>query len=91
MSYWEYPLLISSDSFTETWSRPCQQPVLFVAGSGFDPRATAVLERLVNDTDRRVDGLMIALPEDATDLAVRPLALANQAQIAELILNTGDS
>jgi hypothetical protein len=69
--------------------RAADGPLLFVAGAGFDPRATAVLERLVEVAKRRVDGLLIALPEDATDLAVRPLAAANRTRIGELIALTG--
>jgi hypothetical protein len=85
MIHWEHPLLIAESAFAHVWSRPSDAPILFVVGSGFDPRATAVLERLVASTQRRVDGLLIMLPEDATDLDVRPLAAANRARIAELI------
>lgn len=82
-------MLIDGEEFDELWSRPRDEPVLFVVGSGFDPRATVVLKRLVGVTPRQIDGLMIELPDDATDLDVRPLAEANQAEIRELIDSTG--
>lgn len=89
MTYWEHPLLISEGLFADVWSRRSHDPILFVVGSGFDPRATAVLERLTDTTQRRVDGLLIRLPEDATDLDVRPRAAANRERIAELIAQAG--
>jgi hypothetical protein len=89
MSHWENPLLLREESFDEAWSRSEEGSILLVAGSGFDPRATVVPERLLNATNRRIDGLIIDLPEDATDLAVRPLALANRARIGELVAASG--
>lgn len=89
MTYWESPLLAAESSFEHMWSRPGDDPILFVVGSGFDPRAAAVLERLVATTERRVDGRLVNLPEDATDLAVRPLVAENRARIGELIAQTG--
>lgn len=85
MTHWSHPLLINDAAFEEVWSRPRDEPVLFVAGSGFDPRALVVLERLAAVTSRRIDGLVIELPEDATDLAVRPLAQANRARIEQVV------
>jgi hypothetical protein len=81
--------MISDEIFEEVWSRSSKDAILFVAGSGFDPRAVVVLERLIEATDRRVDGLVIELPEDATDLGVRSLADANRARTAELIASAG--
>lgn len=89
MSHWSHPLLLNDDSFADAWSRPRDAPLLFVCGSGFDPRAVAVLRRLREVTDRRVDGWMIELPEQATDLDVRPLAEANRAEIERLITEPG--
>ncbi len=89
MSRWEHPLLLRQDALAQAWGEGRDQPLLFVAGAGFDPRATAVLERLVEVAGRRVDGLLIELPENATDLAVRPLAATNRARIAQLIAQTG--
>jgi hypothetical protein len=89
MTHWDHPLLVSEQTFDDVWSRPSDDPILFVAGSGFDPRATAVLDRLAGTTHRRIDGVLIELPEDATDLAVRPRAVANRARIGELITATG--
>lgn len=89
MTRWAHPLLIKDEAFDEMWSRPREEPVLFVAGSGFDPRGVAVLERLAAVTSRRVDGLLLELPEDATDLAVRPLAKKNRARIQELVEASG--
>jgi hypothetical protein len=89
MSYWAHPLLINDSGFEKAWSRDRGDPVLFVAGSGFDPRALAVLERLTATTTRRIDALIIELPENATDLAVRPLAQANRDRIRELIADNG--
>lgn len=89
MTYWEHPLLVSESGLADVWSRPIEDPILFVVGSGFDPRATAVLERLAATTQRRIDGLLIELPEDTTDLDVRPLAADNQARITELIAEAG--
>jgi hypothetical protein len=89
MSCWEHPLLIDAQQFQDVWSRPADGPILFVAGAGYDPRASVVLERLRQVTQRRVDGLLIALPEESTDEAVRPLALANRARIAQLIEDGG--
>lgn len=89
MSYWSHPLLLNDVSFADAWSRPRDAPLLFVCGSGFDPRAVAVLRRLREVTDRRVDGWMIELPEQATDLDVRPLAEANRAEVERLITEPG--
>jgi hypothetical protein len=89
VSRWEHPLLLSSDGLARAWDHGEDAPLLFVAGAGFDPRATAVLERLVDVCARRVDGLLIELPQDATDLAVRPLQAANRARIGELIAGVG--
>lgn len=89
MTYWEHPLLVAESSFDDVWSRASEDPVLFIVGSGFDPRAAAVLDRLVASTERRVDALLVNLPEDATDPAVRPLAAANRARIGELIAQAG--
>jgi hypothetical protein len=85
MTYWEHPMLVPERTFDDVWTRPSEHPILFVVGSGFDPRATAVLERLAGTTDRRVDAVLIELPEDATDLDVRPRAVANRTRIQELI------
>lgn len=85
MSHWAHPLLLDESSFDECWARPREESVLFVCGSGFDPRAATVLERLRAATRRRVDAYMITLPEDTTDLATRPLAEANRARIEQLI------
>lgn len=85
MTHWSHPLLINDRAFDTVWSRPRKEPLLFVAGSGFDPRALAVLERLAATTNRRIDGLVLELPEDATDLAVRPLAQANHTRIEKLV------
>jgi hypothetical protein len=89
MSYWSNPLLLDDESFAEAWSRPREAPVLFVCGFGFDPRAATVLNRLREVTDRRVDGWMIALPEQATDSGVRPLAEANRVEIERLVADSG--
>lgn len=89
MSYWSHPLLLDDGGFAEVWARPREAPVLFVFGSGFDPRAVAVLQRLRGVTTRRVDGCMIELPEQSTDLAVRPLAEVNRAEIERLVTETG--
>jgi hypothetical protein len=89
MTHWEHPLLVSEQSFDEVWARPGDAPILFVVGSGFDPRATVVLERLARATGRRIDGLLIELPEGATDLDVRPLAVANRERIHTLITAAG--
>lgn len=89
MSHWDHPLLIDDEAFDELWSRSRDHSILFVVGSGFDPRATVVLGRLVGASSRRIDGLMIELPDDATDLDVRPLAESNQAEIRKLIESTG--
>jgi len=89
MTHWTHPLLVDDDEFDDAWSRPREEPLLVVVGSGFDPRAAAVLERLRAATSRRIDGWMIELPEDATDLAVRPLAQENRARIAELVTSSG--
>lgn len=89
MTHWDHPLLVSEEAFDEVWSRPTDTPILIVVGSGFDPRATVVLDRLANTTDRRVDGVLIDLPDDATNLDVRPLAAANRARIQELLSATG--
>lgn len=89
MSYWSHPLLLDDSSFDEVWARPRDAPLLFVCGSGFDPRAVVVLERLRAVTTRRVDGWMIELPEDATDLDVRPRAEANRTEIERLITAGG--
>ncbi len=89
MTHWEHPLLVQESALEEVWSRSSEDPILFVVGSGFDPRATAVLERLAAVTDRRIDGILIELPEDATDLDVRPLAVANRTRIGELIAHAG--
>lgn len=89
MSHWAHPLLLDDASFDEVWARPRDIPLLFVCGSGFDPRAVAALKRLRGATGRQVDGWMIQLPEDATDLDVRPLAEANRAEIEHLITGSG--
>jgi|tagenome__1003787_1003787.scaffolds.fasta_scaffold20978501_3 hypothetical protein len=89
MKHWNHPVLVGDDGFERLWSRPREDPLLFIAGSGFDPRAVTVLERLVAVTPRRVDALIIELPGDATDEAVRPLALKNGRRIETLITNTG--
>lgn len=89
MIHWSNPLLVPDSHFDESWTRKCDDPVLFVVGSGFDPRATVVLERLVSATDRCVDALLVELPEGLTDLAVRPRAIANRERIQELINAAG--
>lgn len=89
MNYWEHPLLLKDESFVQAWSRPSAAPVLFVCGSGFDPRAMTVLRRLGEITKRRVDGLMVELPEEATDADVRPLAQTNREEIGRLIGELG--
>ncbi len=89
MTYWGHPLLLSDPELDEAWARETDAPILVVVGSGFDPRAAVVLERLTRATARRIDGLMLELPEDATDLDVRPRAHANRDRIAELIAQTG--
>ena len=89
MKYWRHPVLVGNDGFERLWSRPREDPVLFIAGSGFDPRAVTVLERLIASTRRRVDALIVELPADATDEAVRPLALENGRRIETLITGTG--
>ncbi len=87
--HWAHPLLVDDRQFDDLWSRPRDDALLFVCSSGFDPRALAVLERLRAATGRRIDGWMIELPEDATDLAVRPLAQANRSRITELVDGSG--
>lgn len=89
MSYWDHPLLIDDSNFDDVWARRSDDPILVVCGSGFDPRAVSVLKRLRAATARRVDGWMIELPEDGTDLAVRPLAQANRAEIEHLVTESG--
>lgn len=89
MRHWKDPLLIDADQFDAIWSRPANGPILFIVGSGYDPRATVVLERLMQATERQVDVLLIALPEESTDAAVRPLAVANREGIAELVTERG--
>ncbi len=63
--------------------------MLFVVGSGFDPRAVTVLERLTAATTRRIDGLLIELPEGTTDLAVRSIARTNRERIGNLVERGG--
>src|SRR5437868_3817946 len=87
--HWAHPLLVDDRQFDDVWSRPRDDALLFVCGSGFDPRALAAVERLRAATARRIDGWMIELPEDATDLAVRPLAQANRTRITELVDDSG--
>jgi hypothetical protein len=87
--HWAHPLLLDDAEFDGMWSRPYGGALLFVCGSGFDPRAVTVLERLRAATGRRIDARMIELPEDATDLTVRPLAQANRDRIAQLIGDSG--
>jgi hypothetical protein len=89
MKRWKYPLLIDAEQFDAVWSRPSEGPILFVAGAGYDPRASVVLERLLHVTERHVDGLLIALSEESTDPLVRPLALDNRERIAQLIAERG--
>jgi hypothetical protein len=89
MSRWAHPLLIDAEQFETLWSRPGGGPILFVVGAGYDPRATVVLERLTQVTERRIDGLLIALPEESTDENVRPFAIANRVRIAKLIEDGG--
>ena len=89
MRHWSNPLLINDRTFDDVWSRHRNEHLLFVAGSGFDPRATAVLERLASTTGRAIDGLILELPDAATDLAVRPLAERNRAEIEELVVASG--
>ena len=89
MSHWTHPLLLDDDSFADAWARPSDAPLLFLCGSGFDPRAAAVLQRLRQVTGRRVDGWMFELPAQATDLDVRPLAEANRLEIKRLITAGG--
>lgn len=89
MSHWDHPLLVDDGSFEEVWARPSEDPILVVCGSGFDPRADSVLGRLRATTDRQLDGWMIELPEDATDLGVRPLAQANRTRIEQLVTESG--
>jgi len=89
MRHWAHPLMINDRNFDEVWQRPSEEPVLFVCGSGFDPRAFTVLTRLRMATTRRIDGWMIKLPENATDLAVRPLAQTNRERIETLVTDSG--
>lgn len=89
MNHWADPLLVSDEAFADVWARPAEDPVLLVVGSGFDPRATVVLERLLDITGRVVDCLVVELPEDATDPAVRPLAGGNRRRITELAEQRG--
>lgn len=81
--------MINDGNFDEVWARHSDRPILFVCGSGFDPRAFTVLARLRTATSRRIDGWMIKLPENATDLAVRPLAQANRTRIETLVTESG--
>ena len=89
MTHWSHPLLIEDGAFDDTWSGAGDEPILFVVGSGFDPRAVTVLDRLGAATSRRIDGLVLELPEDATDLAVRPLAQANRGRIETVVERSG--
>lgn len=85
MSHWTHPLLVNDHDFNEVWARPADDRLLVVVGSGFDPRAVTVLDRLHMAASRPIDGLMIELPQDSTDAAVRPLALDNRTRIETLI------
>lgn len=91
MSYWPHPVLLSDwdGSFVDAWTRPCDAPLLFVCGSGFDARAVVVLQRLREITGRQVDGWMIELPETTTDSDVQPLAEDNRKKIERLITESG--
>jgi hypothetical protein len=73
----------------ECWSRDRDDPILFIAGSGFDPRATCVLDRLTGLTCRRVDLALIGVPEDSTDLAVRPRSENNRLRLTGVAEATG--
>lgn len=87
--HWEDPLGIGGEDFDALWKRKRDDPILVVVGSGFDPRSPVALERIIEATDRRVDALLIRLPERATDINARPLAAANCARIAELVGDAG--
>jgi hypothetical protein len=89
MRHWEHPLLCSPETFDDIWQIEGQSSLLLIVGSGFDPRATAVLDRLVRVSERTVDGLLITLPAGSTDANVRPLADQNRAEIERLITSTG--
>lgn len=89
MTHWDHPLLLDDTGMQEVWGRPSVDPILFVCGSGFDPRATSALDILRRATNRRIDGWMVELPEAATDLAVRPRASANHARIEQSVKESG--
>ena len=85
MNFWVNPLFICDQDFDRVWQRDAENPILVVLGSGFDPRSTVTLERILNATKRRIDALVVHLPESSTDLNVRPRAQVNQARIERLV------
>lgn len=91
MTNWEHPHLAAGQDFDEVWSRQRDDSILFIAGAGFDPRATVVLERLVASSGRTVDGVLIEMPESSTDPDVRKIAAANRERFTELVGQSGGS
>jgi hypothetical protein len=89
MTRWERGVLHRGADFASCWTRNRKDPVLFVAGSGFDPRGTASLEALLKVSPRQVDLVVIDLPDAATDPAVRPRAEANRSQLIDLAETAG--
>lgn len=89
MSFWSAPHLSANSECDAVWGRPSGGTLLFVAGSGFDPRATRSLQRLVEVSPRKVDALIIGMPDAGTDPAVAHLAQQNMAEIERLSEITG--
>jgi hypothetical protein len=92
VKYWPQAVLSRGEpGIAQCWDRKRDDPILFIAGSGFDPRAPCVLRRLAALTDRRIDLVLIEVPEDATDLAVRPRSEQNRRLLTEHAETTGGS
>lgn len=89
MKRWVTSCLIPDREFSQAWARERDEPLLVVAGIGFDARACVVLERLVAATSRRVDLLLVELPVDSTDPTIRPLVDANETRARDLISTAG--
>lgn len=90
MSRWDHPCIVDDAGFGELWSRDRTDPVLLVMGIGFDPRSCEVLQRLIaSAASRRVDLLLLELPIDSTDVAVRPLVDDNRSKAERLTTDAG--
>jgi hypothetical protein len=90
MSRWDHPCIVDDAGFGELWSRDRTDPVLLVMGIGFDPRSCEVLQRLIaSAASRRVDLLLLELPIDSTDVAVRSLVDDNRSKAERLTTDAG--